>query len=88
MEKPKKQKQKKLKKKKKLNQYFKAINVIKSLIQSVNIKPKNDFNIKHIIQIIINIIKAISPRLKSEILNEIIRLILSKAELVCCQGRD
>ena len=37
---------------------------------------------KHLIQIIINIIKAISPRLKSEILNEIIRPILSKAELV------
>ena len=33
-------------------------------------------------KLVLNIIKAISPRLKSEILNEIIRLILSKAELV------
>ena len=33
-------------------------------------------------KLVLNIIEAISPRLKSEILNEIIRLILSKAELV------
>ena len=33
-------------------------------------------------KLVLNIIKAISPRLKSKILNEIIRLILSKAELV------
>ena len=38
--------------------------------------------LKIISKLVPNIIKAISPRLKSEILNEIIRLILSKAELV------
>ena len=37
---------------------------------------------KYIIQILINIIKDIAPRLKSLVLNEILRLILSKAELV------
>ena len=37
---------------------------------------------KMISKLVLNIIKAISPRLKSKILNEIIRLILSKAELV------
>merc|ERR1711867_341451 len=38
--------------------------------------------LKIISKLVPNIIKAISPRLESEILNEIIRLILSKAELV------
>ena len=46
-----------------------------------NQKIKNKLLIM-ISKLVLNIIKAISPRLKSEILNEVIRLILSKAELV------